>query len=59
MIWLFLSVAAVCGSALLALRWSIQARTEHKSGDSVAKFSELQDRLTRLELKVGIGARHG
>jgi hypothetical protein len=58
-IWLFLSVLAVCGSLLVALRWTIQARAGNKTSDGAAKLAEIQDRLTRLELKMGIGARHG
>jgi hypothetical protein len=57
MIYVFLSVATVCVSFLVAMRWWIQAKKDVVIQLADTKLREINDRITKLEM--GRLMRHG
>ena len=56
MIWLFLSVVAVCVSGLVGLKFWIESRDA--SQFDAKELSAISDRIARLELKANLTRGH-
>ncbi len=57
MIYVFASVAVVCGSFLLALHWWLKAKKDVVIQLADTKLQSINDRLTKLEMSRML--RHG
>lgn len=57
MIYVFASVAVVCGSSLLALHWWLKAKKDVVIQLADTKLQSINDRLTKLEMSRML--RHG